>query len=140
MGPTHPNVGAPTNPTVGAMIRLPAALLALAVGLALSGIGCGGGGGTDSTGGAASAAGTDSSVTISDYKYEPATIVVPAGSTVVFTNRDSTPHTATSTESGAFDSGSIDTGKTGRIKLEDPGNYTYYCAFHPFMKGTVRVE
>jgi plastocyanin len=126
------------------MIRLPAALLALAVGLALSGIGCGGGGGTDSSANtspaAASGAQQSKRVTIVDYEYEPATITVPVGSVVQFTNRDSTPHTATSKESGAFESGSIDTGETGRIKLDESGTYAYYCAFHPFMKGIVRVE
>jgi plastocyanin len=130
---------------VGAMIRLPAALLALAVGLALSGIGCGGGGGTDSnatgtSAGQSSGAPQSEKVTIADYEYDPATIAVPVGSVVQFTNRDSTPHTVTSRESGAFESGSIETGETGRIKLEKPGTYSYYCLFHPFMKGTVRVE
>ncbi len=120
---------------VGAMIRLPATLLALAVGLALSGIGCGGGSGTDTGSNA-----TSEKVTISNYEYDPATISVPVGAVVQFTNRDSTPHTVTSKESGVFESGPIDTGKTGRITLEEPGTYTYYCAFHPFMKGTIKVE
>jgi plastocyanin len=124
------------------MIRLPAVLLALAVGLALSGIGCGGGGGTGSTatGSASSQGGGPPAVTISEYEYHPASITVPVGTVISFTNRDSTPHTVTSTQSGVFESGPIDTGKTKRIKLEKAGTYTYYCAFHPFMKGTVRVE
>ena len=79
-------------------------------------------------------------MTIQDYTYKPASIAVPKGTTVVFTNRDSTPHTATSKEPGAFEGGSIDPGKTGTITLEKTGVYAYYCVFHPFMKGTIVVE
>ena len=79
-------------------------------------------------------------VTIQDYTYEPASITVTRGTTVVFTNRDSTPHTATSKESGGFESGSIDTGETGKITLEKTGTFAYYCVFHPFMKGTIVVK
>jgi plastocyanin len=79
-------------------------------------------------------------VRIEDYLYKPATVTVPKGATVSFTNRDSTPHTATSKESGLFESGSIDTGKTGEVTLEKTGTFAYYCLFHPFMKGTIVVE
>lgn len=107
--------------------------------------GCGGGGSdstsSDSSSGAAAAPPSPAdAVTIVDYTYEPAQLTVPAGTTIEFTNEDSTPHTATSKQSGAFETGSIDTGKTATIKLEEPGTYAYYCAFHPFMKGTVTVE
>jgi plastocyanin len=108
--------------------------------------GCGGGGDTDSTpsgspsGSAAASASGPQAVTIADYTYEPAQLTVPAGTTVEFTNEDSTPHTATSKQSGAFETGSIDTGKSAEVTLEDPGTYAYYCAFHPFMKGTITVE
>lgn len=107
--------------------------------------GCGGGGSdstsSESSSGAASApSSSGDAVTIVDYTYEPAQLTVPAGTTVEFSNEDSTPHTATSKQAGTFETGSIDTGKSGAIKLEKPGTYAYYCAFHPFMKGTITVE
>jgi plastocyanin len=108
--------------------------------------GCGGGGDTDSTpsGSSPSPAAASSSspqaVKIVDYTYKPADLTVAAGTTVEFTNKDSTPHTATSKQSGAFETGSIDTGKSAEVKLEKPGTYAYYCAFHPFMKGTITVK
>jgi plastocyanin len=126
MGSTHPPVGAASI------------LLAVAVLIA----GCGGSDdGADRPASSADGetAGTKT-VTIRDYLYKPGTITVPVGTTVTFTNRDSTQHTATSKQSGAFESGSLDTGQAGKVTLEETGTFAYYCLFHPFMKGTIVVE
>lgn len=122
-----------THPPVGAALLLPAVAAALLVG-------CGSGG--DGAGRTSSGSGATSAkaVVIQNYAYKPARIAVPVGTTVTFTNRDSTPHTATSRESGAFESGSIDTGRSGQVTLEATGTFAYYCVFHPFMKGTIVVE
>jgi plastocyanin len=134
MGTTLPKKGHATRPRVGA------ALLSLAASAVLL-LGCGSdSGGTDQTSSASSGAAGAEAVTIKDYIYKPASITVPKGTTVTFTNRDSTPHTATSKEAGVFESGSIETGKSGEIKLEKSGTFAYYCLFHPFMKGTIVVE
>ncbi len=126
MGSTRPSVGAALSPIAAIAVLL---------------VGCGGGDGTDQTSSNADrSAQSARTVTIRDYIYRPATITVPAGTTVAFANRDSTPHTATSRESGGFESGSIATGKTGEARLEESGTFAYYCLFHPFMKGTVIVE
>ena len=127
MGSTHPPVGV-------ASILLAAAVLIA---------GCGGGNGDDAdrTSSSSSDGGaTTKAVTIRDYLYAPETITVPVGTTVTFTNRDSTPHTATSKQSGVFESGSLDTGKSGKVTLEETGSFAYYCLFHPFMKGTIVVS
>ncbi len=133
MGSVHPRKGHATRPRVGA-VTLP---LLAASAILLSGCGSGDGGTDQSSAGGAS--GT-TAVTIKDYIYKPASITVPKGTTVSFTNEDSTPHTATSKESGVFESGSIDTGQTGKVTLEKSGTFAYYCVFHPFMKGTITVE
>ncbi len=125
-------MGSP-HPTVGAALLLAVAGLALA--------GCGGGGdGTDRATPGSNAAGDAKAVTIQDYLYEPARVVVPKGTTVTFANRDAAPHTATSKDSGAFDSGTIKQGETGEVTLNKSGTFAYYCLFHPFMEGTVIVE
>lgn len=108
-------------------------LTAIAVVLA----GCGG---SDSTSGESTASASTQAVTIQDYIYEPARITVATGTTIDFTNKDSTAHTATSTDSGIFESGSIQPGKTGSITLNKTGTFSFYCVFHPFMKGTIKVE
>ena len=103
--------------------------------------GCGSDSGADqSTSDSSASASGATAVTIKDYTYKPASITVPVGTTVKFTNQDSTPHTATSKQPGVFESGSIDTGKTGEITLKKAGTFAYYCLFHPFMKGTIVVE
>jgi plastocyanin len=123
-----------TRPPVGVTSFLLAAAVLIA--------GCGGSDdGADRTSSSAGgeAAGAKA-VTIRDYLYEPGTLTVPVGTTVTFTNRDSTPHTATSKQAGAFESGSLDTGKSGKVTLDETGSFAYYCLFHPFMKGEVVVE
>jgi plastocyanin len=79
------------------------------------------------------------SVSISGYAFKPATITVPAGTKVTFTNHDQTAHTATST-AGAFDTGSVAPGASRGLFLHRPGTYTYYCQFHAFMRATVIVK
>ena len=48
-------------------------------------------------------------VEIANFAFGPASITVPVGTTVAWTNADSAPHTATAVD-GAFDSGIIDPG------------------------------
>ena len=118
-----------TRPSVGAALLL--AVIAVLL------VGCGDDG-TDRP--ASNAGGQNAAVTISDYLYEPARITVPQGTTVTFVNRDATPHTATSKEPGEFESGSLDTGESGEVVLDETGSFAYYCLFHPFMKGTIVVK
>jgi plastocyanin len=123
-------------------MRARAALFAIVLAALVAGCGSGcsySGGSTASSAGSGSG-GSAKSVKIVDFTYKPASLTVPAGTTLTFTNRDSTAHTATSKESGAFESGSIEPGKSAKIILEKAGTYAYFCAFHPFMKGTIEVE
>jgi plastocyanin len=81
-------------------------------------------------------------VMIEDFAYNPGTIEVSAGTTIVFTNMDSVPHTVTQKGGGdeRFQSGKIDTGETFSLTLDEPGTYEYYCEFHPGMEGTIVVS
>lgn len=113
-----------------------AAILVAAILLLVAAGGCGSDGST-----AESAMGSDGdgTVAIADFAYSPSSLTVDSGTTVSFPNRDSTSHTASAND-GAFDTGTIEGGKSGSVTLEQPGTYRYYCLFHPFMKGTVTVE
>ncbi len=77
-------------------------------------------------------------LTIKNYAYSPGSITVRAGTTLVVTNRDMTPHTLTAND-GAFDTGTIQPGQTRRVGLSKAGMYPYHCAFHAFMTGTIDV-
>jgi plastocyanin len=79
-----------------------------------------------------------SSVSISNFAFEPGTVTVPAGTKVTWTNDDPTPHTVTS-EDGSFDSGILDAGRSFTTTLSEPGTFAYRCQIHPEMQGTVEV-
>lgn len=92
-----------------------------------------------STAAATGSAGSADAVEITDYKYDPETIQVQAGTEVTFTNHDDTAHTATA-DDGAFDTGDLDRGDSESVTLDTRGTFSYYCRFHPFMKATVEVQ
>jgi plastocyanin len=73
-----------------------------------------------------------------DNAFKPKTVTVPPGSTIIFKNISSIPHTATGTK---FDTGNIEPGaKSKPIKLTKPGTYQYVCTYHPNMVGTIIVQ
>lgn len=82
----------------------------------------------------------EASVTIDNFAFTPATLTVPAGTRVTWTNRDDIPHTVTSLKAEPpFRSPALDTGDTFGVVFDKPGTFTYYCALHPHMQGKVMV-
>lgn len=81
----------------------------------------------------------DVSVTIMNFKFDPTPLTIPVGTTVVWTNQDTAPHTATSDTKGVFDTGLLQKGQSGKITFNTAGTFTYYCTVHPNMHGTVIV-
>lgn len=77
-------------------------------------------------------------VQIVEFTYEPDPVVVQAGGKVIWQNEDTAPHTATA-DDGSFDTGTIEKGKLGSATFKEPGTFTYHCAIHPTMHGTVEV-
>ncbi len=66
-------------------------------------------------------------------------MTVEAGTEVNWTNSDDAPHTATADDE-SFDTGDLDKGDSGSVTFDQPGTFSYYCRFHPFMKATVEVQ
>src|SRR5215211_926165 len=86
---------------------------------------------------AQAAAPAEATVSIIDFSFEPATLDVPAGATVVWTNEGQAPHTVT----GDFaDSGILEPGQTFSHTFAESGEQSYACAIHPQMIGTIRVS
>jgi plastocyanin len=80
-------------------------------------------------------------VEIVDFAFAPQQLEIPVGTTVVFTNSDSAPHTATeSGDTPLFDSGSLGTGESFEFTFDAPGTYEYICLIHPSMRGTIVVS
>jgi plastocyanin len=76
---------------------------------------------------------------IDNFSFAPATITVPAGTTVTWTNRDYIPHTVVSTD-GAFKSKVLDADEKFPFTFSKPGTYSYFCSIHPKMTGKVVVQ
>ncbi len=91
-----------------------------------------------STGPAASAATTGAAVAIKDFSFQPASISVVVGSTVTWTNNDTTGHTVTA-DDGSFDSGTVAPGATFSHTFDTAGTFTYHCNIHPSMTATITV-
>jgi len=75
-------------------------------------------------------------VAIVDFAFEPATLRVAAGTTVLWTNTGQAPHTVTGQ---LADSGTLDAGGTFSHTFEQEGAFDYVCSFHPQMTGQIQV-
>ena len=78
-------------------------------------------------------------VTILNFAFEPKHLVVSPGTHVVWTNKDSEPHTVTS-DRPAFHSEAINTGGHYTLVARRNGTFTYHCQIHPFMHGALVVK
>ncbi len=78
-------------------------------------------------------------VEIKDFKFNPASITVPRGTSVIWTQFDSAPHTVTSVTSKVLDSPILRIEQTYSHTFNEAGTFEYYCTIHPSMKGTVIV-
>jgi plastocyanin len=87
--------------------------------------------------GASTPVATDA-VGIKNFAFSPATITVPAGSTVVWTNDDSIQHDITF-DGGGIVSSVLNHNDTFSHTFSTVGTYHYICSIHPFMHGTVIV-
>jgi plastocyanin len=76
-------------------------------------------------------------VLIKNFGFDPETITVSAGSTVMWKNEDDAAHTV---KFANFASEQINKGKTYEMTFSTKGVYDYTCGLHPGMKGKVIVE
>jgi plastocyanin len=81
-------------------------------------------------------AGGGNLVGMAGLAFQPATLTVAKGTTVVFDNDDTAPHTVTA-RSGGTDSGVIDPGKS--FSLVAAESFDYFCSIHPSMTAKLVV-
>lgn len=79
------------------------------------------------------------SVDISNFSFQPQTLTVASGTTVVWTNRDSAAHTATA-EERSFSSDTLNTNGKYSHTFTTVGTFSYFCTFHPSMQAKVIVQ
>ena len=97
---------------------------------------------TSETAGETSSAPADANgptITMANMSFgEP--ITVAPGATITLKNDDSAEHSVTSQTEGKFDV-HVDAGEQGTLTAPtEPGEYAFYCVYHPSMKGTLIVK
>jgi len=80
-----------------------------------------------------------------DVCYNPSSVIVNVGDTIMWSNDDTVPHTVSSGSfdngpDGAFDSGLLMQSSTFKMTFDESGSFDYYCFVHPWMVGNVQVN
>jgi len=88
---------------------------------------------------AVAASATKVDVDIAKFLFAQKEITVAPGTTVVWTNRDETPHTVAASDK-SFTSKGLDTNDTFEHTFTKEGDFDYICTVHPFMTGVVHVH
>jgi plastocyanin len=76
-------------------------------------------------------------VAIQDFTFQPSTIAIEEGDTVLWTNLDFTAHNVTG---DGFVSNNLGNNATFQHVFVDAGTFAYLCTLHSGMSGTVDVN
>jgi plastocyanin len=79
-------------------------------------------------------------VEIRGMAFHPEVLEIRLGDTVVWTNRDLVPHTATATRKSGWDTGPLLQGNSGQYVASHGGEDPYFCKLHPVMLGKLIVR
>ena len=86
------------------------------------------------------AAAETKTIYIDGMQFQPPTLTVHRGDTIIWRNRDFFPHNVTASN-GAFKSGDIAAnGGSWKYQAGRQGEFPYICTIHPTMKGTLIVK
>lgn len=88
---------------------------------------------------ASSAGSAGNAVTIANFAFGPSSLTVAVGTTVTWTNSDSTGHTVTA-DDGSFKSDTLATSATFKQTFATAGTFAYHCSIHTSMTGTITVH
>lgn len=79
-------------------------------------------------------------VAMQGYAFAPASLTVPVGSTVTWTNGDTAPHDVKTTSGpAAIHSPMLNKGQSWTYTFTAAGSYGYYCTVHPDMTARITV-
>ncbi len=77
-------------------------------------------------------------VNVVDMEFQPRSVSIGLGSSVIWRFRDGVPHTTTSNQ-GFWNSGNKSAGQTYVRAFTSAGRFAYFCKLHPHMTGSVAV-
>ena len=80
-----------------------------------------------------------SAIIIKGGKYRPKNVTIKVGSTLTWTNNDTTPQSVTSDTPGAFDSGQIAPSGTWSYTFTKAGVFPYHSTAQTGTYGTITV-
>ena len=78
-------------------------------------------------------------VTIDNFTFAPPELIVAAGTTVKWVNRDDIPHTVVEGNT-SFRSKALDTDDSFTYTFANAGTFSYFCSLHPHMTGKIIVR
>jgi len=84
-------------------------------------------------------------VSIHGLAFDPRSVIIKVGESVRWTNLEAViPHTSTSGEpgdpDGLWDSGTLSSGESFMQTFDEPGEFVYYCTFHPTVPAMVGAK
>jgi plastocyanin len=91
-----------------------------------------------SPGAGASAPPGAASVDLADFAFQPPSLSIPAGTSVVFHNIGAALHTATADDT-SWDTGFLEPDASIVLRFDTVGSFSYACTIHPAMVGTIDV-
>lgn len=77
-------------------------------------------------------------IVIKRFTYEPEAIQVQVGDIIRWTNLDIAPHTASANDL-SWDTKELKRDESAQITVEDGMELTYFCVFHPHMRGVIEI-
>ena len=80
----------------------------------------------------------DSGTKTSGKTFSPETALAQVGESVIWTNKDTVPHTVDSRD-GSISSGYLMKDQSFQYSFSEPGTHEYYCTLHPWMTGSIKV-
>jgi plastocyanin len=78
-------------------------------------------------------------ITMEGVAFKPDDLTLTVGDSIVWVNKDAFAHTATA-QGGSIDSKEVAAGASWTFQAVKPGEFPYVCAYHPTMKGVLRVK
>jgi len=78
------------------------------------------------------------SVEINQMQFQPASLIVQKGDTIIWTNHDMVAHDVTEEKEKRWTSGPLAPGESWSLVVNESADY--YCSIHVIMKGKLIVQ